>query len=555
MSATRSWFVWATMAAALALTRAVGTASKPHVLFALIDDLGHADLGYHFDPPNKEVQTPNIDELVRTGIELDRHYVHKFCSPTRCAIQSGRAPIHVNVINADTGVHNPADPVGGFAGIPRNMTGIAEVLAKAGYKTHYSGKWDCGMATNQHTPAGRGYQSSLSYFHHANDYYTQQTGQCNKTQITDLWNLRNPNLDGFFGRPAKAFANGPKCTDATQNPAGQTCTYEDALFESRVTEVIERHPNKDVPLFVFWATHIVHGPLQVPDDQLAKFSFIPDKQRALYRSMVNWIDGAIGRVIQKTKDTGLYDDMLIIFSSDNGGPLGGATNFPLKGGKFSNWEGGIRVNAFVSGGAIPQQMRGTKSTELVAGWDWYATLAGLAGVDPTDEKAARAGLPPIDSLDLWPMLSGVNKTSPRSELQIGSNLGGDEANRTSGPTTVGGLIHPPWKILLGWGPGNIIDIAVWAGPDSPNGTSVDYTNVTEACGRTPETGCLFNVWTDPGEHNNVAAEQPEIFNSMLARLDQVQSSVYSPNRGEATDNLACDVSLNKYGAYWGPFIQ
>jgi arylsulfatase B len=94
--------------------------------------------------------------------------VHKFCSPTRCAIQTGREPVHVNVINADPSVHNPADPVGGYAGIPRNMTGVAEIMRTASYSTHMVGKWDTGMATPQHTPAGRGYDTTMIYFHHAN---------------------------------------------------------------------------------------------------------------------------------------------------------------------------------------------------------------------------------------------------------------------------------------------------------------------------------------------------------------------------------------------------
>lgn len=76
----------------------------------------------------------------------------------------------------------------------------------------------------------------------------------------------------------------------------------------------------------------------MPDEQLAKFSFIKDKARQTYRAMVNYIDGAIGRIIQQTKDQQLYDDMVVIFSSDNGGPItGGATNYPLRGGKFANW--------------------------------------------------------------------------------------------------------------------------------------------------------------------------------------------------------------------------
>jgi arylsulfatase B len=90
----------------------------------------------------QETVTPNIDALVAEGVRMEQYYVHKYCSPTRSTIQSGRLPIHVNVLNADANVHNPADPVSGFAAVPRNMTGIASKLRQAGYATHMAGKWD-----------------------------------------------------------------------------------------------------------------------------------------------------------------------------------------------------------------------------------------------------------------------------------------------------------------------------------------------------------------------------------------------------------------------------
>jgi arylsulfatase B len=86
------------------------------------------------------VVTPNIDDLVAQGLELQRHYVHKFCSPTRSSIQSGRLPVHVNLVNGDPTISNPRDPVSGWAGIPREMTGLGSVLAKAHYHTHMIGK-------------------------------------------------------------------------------------------------------------------------------------------------------------------------------------------------------------------------------------------------------------------------------------------------------------------------------------------------------------------------------------------------------------------------------
>merc|ERR1712039_187668 len=111
-----------------------------------------------------------------------------------------------------------------------------------------------------------------------------------------------------------------------------------------------------------------------------------------------------------------------------------------------------------SGGFLPEAVRGTKNEGLMAGWDWYATFAALAGEDPTDHKAAAAGLPTIDSHNLWPLLSGQNKTSPRTELAIG-----DFQGQT---TLVGGLISGQYKVLLGTNAQ-----AGWAGPTFPNTTS------------------------------------------------------------------------------------
>lgn len=105
---------------------------KPHILWLLLDDYGWAELSVHRSPPSPEVQTPNMEGLIHEGILFDRHYVYKYCSPTRSALQSGRNPIHVNPLNQDPQISNPDDPVSGFAGIPRNMTGIATKMAAAG---------------------------------------------------------------------------------------------------------------------------------------------------------------------------------------------------------------------------------------------------------------------------------------------------------------------------------------------------------------------------------------------------------------------------------------
>lgn len=187
--------------------------------------------------------------------------------------------------------------------------------------------------------------SPCADFHHSNDYWTFRDGASCKPDegvalgmggTIDLWNDPPYSVPAHMppiGRPAKEYVNSPGCTDSSQNVSG-TCVYEDQLFEDRIHRVIRRRP-KDQPLFMFWATHIVHGPLQVPDAYFDRFeTFVDNPQRAKYHSMVSWIDGAVGRVVQSLRDEGLYNDTLICMNSDNGGPLPSGNNFPLKGGKF-----------------------------------------------------------------------------------------------------------------------------------------------------------------------------------------------------------------------------
>ena len=171
----------------LCTTKINAADSKPHIVFVMVDDWGWANVGYHRDPPTKEVVTPNFDSLVKQGLELDQHYAYQYCSPSRSAFLTRRLPIHVSDKNHPLYIYNPDDPVSGFAGIPCNMTGIATRLREAGYAAHVVGKWHAGGATLDHIPTGRGFESSFGYLNGVNDYYTQTRLQCNETKIVDLW--------------------------------------------------------------------------------------------------------------------------------------------------------------------------------------------------------------------------------------------------------------------------------------------------------------------------------------------------------------------------------
>lgn len=494
---------------------APNNASKPHLVFMLVDDWGWANVGYHRNPPTKEVVTPNIDGLVKEGLELDQHYAYKFCSPSRSSLMSGRLPVHVNDQNASPNVYNPDDKMSGFAGIPRDMTGLASKLQAAGYATHQVGKWDAGMATHDHTPMGRGFQSSFGYYHHANDYYTEKAGQCsyNSTRASpvDLWDTDKP-AHGING-------TGPD-------------NYEEGLFKQHVLDVISKH-DPSSPLFLYYAPHIVHTPLQVPNAYLEKFSFIDNRDRQYYHAMVNYLDDVVGDLVSALKGRGMWENLLFVASSDNGGPEypgGGANNYPLRGGKVTDWQGGIRVNAFVSGGFLPDKMRGEKTNGYIHLADWYGTFCGLAGVDSVDIKAAAAKLPPVDSLDMWPLISGENTTSPRTEIHASINA----------------LISGDYKILMG-----LMRQAGWTGPQYPNQTNpTGGIKSVEDCGN---TGCLFNIKQDPEERMNLASTMPNVLKEMRMKLVAVNGTYFNPNRGNAWPE-ACQMAVEKYGNFWGPFL-
>eukprot|EP01062_Namystynia_karyoxenos_P003461 TRINITY_DN11238_c0_g1_i1.p1 TRINITY_DN11238_c0_g1~~TRINITY_DN11238_c0_g1_i1.p1 ORF type:complete len:597 (+),score=113.64 TRINITY_DN11238_c0_g1_i1:70-1791(+) len=531
--------------------------TKPHIVYVLVDDWGWADAGWHRPPGQADgVETPVLDRLVREGVELDRLYVYKMCSPTRTALQSGRNPIHASVVNTKETYRNPDDPVSGWSAMPRNMTGLGEVMARGGYHTHFYGKWDAGMATPQHTPLGRGYRKSLFYFHHQNDYWTMAT-QPNESDAGDTTCPGFPSDRGPVDlweddHPAWGLNNSAECSQVHQDG----CVFEDQLFAERVYSAIRTH-DVSAPLFLFWAMHAVHQPLEAPQrfiDRWAKYGPPAGRwERQHYLALVGWVDEAVGNATALLKARGMWSSTLLILHSDNGGPIyqhgtAGGNNWPLKGGKESNWEGGIRANAFAAGGVIPPQARGTKVEGLAAGWDWYATLAALAGVDPTDARAAAAGLPPIDSYDLWPMIAGINKTSPRPELPIGTD-GLLIGIGTSMEARVGGLIRGRYKLLLQ----SIIPMSGWTGPVFPNTTSnwdADYA--LHLCGPTVFTGCLYDIYADPSERRNIARESPQIWRELHHRVKELQQTTFSPHRGKQ-DPAACDMVAGRYRGFWGPW--
>jgi len=325
-------------------------ASQPNIVFLLIDDLGYADCGFN---GGKEIKTPNIDRLAKSGTIIDSHYVQPVCSPTRSTLLTGRYPTH-------TGVYTIVSP-GAPWGLPLAERTLADALRSAGYRTALTGKWHLGEFEKAYQPNARGFDHQYGHFFGMLDYYTHE--RMNKLD----W-YRN-------GEPLKEEG------------------YTTHLITKEACKVIESG-DKSKPLFLYLPFNGVHAPFQVPENYLKPYGALKGNRQKL-AGMLAAVDEAIGQIEQALKRAGMLENTLIIFSSDNGGPPPG-DNTPFRDYKGTIYEGGTRAAAFATWpGHIPADKHVTQPMHMV---DWYPTLIKLAG-GSLEQKL------PIDGLDVWPMLT------------------------------------------------------------------------------------------------------------------------------------------------------
>ena len=188
--------------------------TKPHIVFVFVDDWGYADVGLR----NPAIKTPNFDSLINTGLLLDRHYVFRYCSPSRASLLTGRWPHHVHQWNVD--------PPTSELGLNLNMTALPAKLKQAGYATHMVGKWHEGFATTDYLPINRGFDSSSGFLSGGEDHMSEIIG-C----AVDFWKNDAPDL-----------RNG---------------TYDAYVFRDDLTSIITAHdPNNS--LFLYLPLHNVH---------------------------------------------------------------------------------------------------------------------------------------------------------------------------------------------------------------------------------------------------------------------------------------------------------
>ena len=364
----------------------IGTDNKkPNVIFILVDDLGWNDLGY---TGSVFYESPNIDKLSKDSFEFKTAYAaSSVCSPTRASIMTGKHPARVNITDWIPGLDPKNKPLLGpkdLHQLPLNETTIAEKLKESGYKTFYAGKWHLG----------------------SQGYYPEENG-------FDI------NIGGFEkGSPMGGYYSPYKNPKLSDGPEGEYLT--DRLTNESIS-FIENH-NKNQPFVLFLSFYNVHTPIQPNlkhvnyfkkkldsmDDNKARVRKEGEAISLLnqvnhnYASMVYAMDENVGRLINSLKENNLYNDALIIFTSDNGGlstlgRVAPTSVFPLRAGKGWLYEGGIRIPQLIK---TPGNSKNVKIEDVTVSYDLFPTILDYVGLKSETE---------IDGKSLMPILKGESK--------------------------------------------------------------------------------------------------------------------------------------------------
>jgi N-acetylgalactosamine-6-sulfatase len=341
----------------------------------LADDLGSADLSSYRAP---DIKTPNIDSIGERGVRFTRCYANApECSPTRTALLTGRYQQRIGGLECAIGVGNvgrydEAEWLAGRGelGLPQTETSIAAMLRKAGYATCCSGKWHLG------------YLPQFSANRHGFDEYFGILGG-----NADYFTHREENGANVLSHNGKLVDRKGHCTD---------------LFAGHAIDWLTAGRAKDKPFFLYVPFTAPHTPLQGPNDGPVSAGKWNEGSRATYIEMVEHMDRRIGDILKTLDRIGAASNTLVIFQSDNGG-YNRSRNTPLRGGKSSCWEGGLRIPCLMRWpGVIPEK----SSTDQVAlTMDASATMLAAAQVKP-----AR----PLDGVDLLPVLTGRANPFPRT---------------------------------------------------------------------------------------------------------------------------------------------
>jgi arylsulfatase A len=435
---------------------AIAGAPQKNIVLLLADDLGWSDLGCY---GNDLHETPNLDRLASQGIRFtDAYAASPVCSPTRAAILTGKHParLHMTIWREaarERGRRQLLEPVC-IDSLPLEHTTLAETLKEAGYFNAHIGKWHLGRAEAYPQPHG----------FHVNIGGT-------------LWGAPQS-----FWHPYNGDAYFRDWRYVPDLEPGKTGDYLTDRLTEKGIQVMEQQVRVGRPFFLNLWYHTVHTPIegkpQLVDDYKKKIRPESKWKNPHYAAMVHSLDENVGRILTKIKDLGISDNTLVVFTSDNGGfvnrcklhkELQVANNSPLRSGKGSCYEGGIRVPLIVSG---PGLAKGMESSTPVYSCDLLPTLLHAAGQkDKTPEG--------LDGMDLTPLLKKPGASLPRDTLYFHY----PHYYPTTSP--VSAIRKGNWKLLEYFTDGHLE---------------------------------LYNLKNDPGEKNNLVKTHSNTANELALKL-------------------------------------
>jgi arylsulfatase len=445
---------------------------KPNIVFILADDLGYGDLGSY---GQKKIRTPHLDRMAAEGMRFTQFYSGSpVCAPSRCVLMTGKHGGRAYIRN-----NREVKPEGQWP-IPASEVTIAELLKSQGYATGGFGKWGLGFIGTEGDPNKQGFDLFYGYNcqREAHNFYPHH-----------LW--RNDQKIMLEGNDRELTGK----------------QYSHDLIEAEALQFIR--DNRDRPFFLYAPFTIPHLALQVPEDSLAEYTGKWDDPpydgkngylehphpRAAYAAMVTRMDRSVGRMMALINELGLDEDTIVMFSSDNGGAFGrvtedfdflpgrmGGTDYVFFGStanfrafKGSVHEGGIRV-PFIA--RWPGRIKpGTVSDLLAVFYDLLPTFCEIAGANAPKDT---------DGISILPALTGRGKQRRHKFLFWDFNgYGGQQAIRMG-----------DWKgVRKNLNKGN---------------TRIE----------------LYNLATDVGEKNDLAAKHPDI----VKRIEKIMTEQHQPSK-------------------------